>query len=146
MWNRLTGNHPESVIQDIDIPVANCEAYYSFFDREIGIRPVWTCPISVYDRRAEYPLYPIDPDTTHVNFGHWDVVPGKDRKPEGYFNRLVEDKTRELNGIKSLYSDSYFDEKVFWQTYNQSAYQALKQKYDPGARFKDLYAKTVMRQ
>jgi FAD/FMN-containing dehydrogenase len=144
--NRIKGVHTESVIQDIDIPLENCPAYYEFFDREIGIRPVWICPIGVYDRNARFPLYPMDPDRDYVNFGHWDVVSTRREYPEGHFNRLVEDKTSELGGIKSLYSDSYYAEGEFWQIYNESAYRSLKQKYDPKGQLKDLYRKCVLRE
>lgn len=144
--NRLRGLHTESVIQDIDIPLENCSAYYEFFDREVGIRPVWVCPISVYDRDAQFPLYPMDPDTLYVNFGHWDVVRTREPYPEGHFNRLVEEKTTELGGIKSLYSDSYYPEREFWEMYNESAYRSLKAKYDPNGQLKDLYRKCVLRE
>ncbi|MGA8261066.1 MAG: FAD-binding oxidoreductase [Arenicellales bacterium] len=144
--NRFRGIRTESVIQDIDIPLERCPEYYEFFDREIGIRPVWICPIGVYDRRAHFPLYPLDPERRYVNFGHWDVVRTRRRRPEGHFNRLVEKKTAELGGIKSLYSDSFYPEDEFWANYNQSAYRSLKAKYDPNGQLKDLYRKCVLRE
>jgi FAD/FMN-containing dehydrogenase len=144
--NKVQGIHTESVIQDVDIPLENCPAYYEFFDREIGIRPVWICPIGVYDRNAGFPLYPMDHDRQYVNFGHWDVVRTPEKKPDGYFNRLVEEKTAELGGIKSLYSDSYYPEREFWEIYNQTAYRALKRRYDPNGQLKDLYRKCVLRE
>jgi len=144
--NRLRGIHTESLIQDIDVPLENCPEYYEFFDREIGIRPVWICPIGVYDHDAEFPLYPMDHDRRYINFGHWDVVRSRAARPEGYYNRLVEEKTAELGGIKSLYSDSYYPEQEFWQTYNENAYRALKEKYDPDGHLKDLYRKCVLRE
>jgi len=144
--NRLRGINTESVIQDIDIPLENCTTYYEFFDRDIGIRPVWICPIGVYDRDATFPLYPMDPERQYVNFGHWDVVSTRRRYPEGHFNRLVEQKTAELGGIKSLYSDSYYPEREFWQMYNEPAYRSLKSRYDPDGHLKDLYRKCVLRE
>jgi FAD/FMN-containing dehydrogenase len=44
-----------------------------------------------------------------------------------------------------LYSDSYFPPEEFWAAYHGEAYHALKQRYDPGGVFKDLYAKCVLR-
>lgn len=144
--NKLRGLHTESVIQDIDIPLDHCTAYYKFFDREIGIRPVWICPIEIYDRGTNFPLYPMSPDKRYINFGHWDVVKTREDKPDGYFNRLVEEKTAELDGIKSLYSDSFYPEREFWEIYNQNAYRALKDKYDPKCQLKELYRKCVLRE
>jgi len=144
--DRLLGNHPESVIQDVDIPVERGAEFLEFFDREIGIRPVWICPIGNYSRRTDYPLYPMDPGTLYINFGFWDVVRGRETRPAGYYNRLVEKKVEDLGGIKSLYSDSFYDRDHFWQLYNQKAYQALKSTYDTSRRLKDLYDKCVLRQ
>ncbi len=81
----------------------------------------------------------------YVNFGFWDVVRRREAYPTGHFNRLVEDKTRELHGIKSLYSDSYYSSEAFWAQYNGAAYRNLKQRYDPAGQLKDLYAKCVLR-
>ncbi len=51
----------------------------------------------------------------------------------------------ELGGIKSLYSESYFPRDEFWSIYDKQAYDALKARYDPHRRLKDLYEKCVLR-
>jgi hypothetical protein len=63
----------------------------------------------------------------------------------GHHNRLVERKVAELGGIKSLYSDSYYERDAFWRIYDETAYRALTRKYDPAGRFPDLYEKCVLR-
>jgi FAD/FMN-containing dehydrogenase len=80
-----------------------------------------------------------------VNFGFWDVVRRREACASGIFNRMIEDKVRELGGIKSLYSESYYERDVFFEQYNGAAYRQLKQRYDPHGAFKDLYAKCVLR-
>jgi FAD/FMN-containing dehydrogenase len=144
--NRLMGRHTESVIQDVDIPIGRAGEFLEFLLREIGILPVWICPVRVHDMSDEYPLYRMRPGITCVNFGFWDVVKDRQRRAPGYYNRMVERKVIELGGIKSLYSDSYFSEDEFWRIYNKPAYDALKQRYDPNNRFKNLYEKCVLRQ
>src|SRR6187401_1172358 len=42
---RLLGLHSESVIQDVDIPIGRAAEFLQFFQRDIGILPVWTCPV-----------------------------------------------------------------------------------------------------
>jgi FAD/FMN-containing dehydrogenase len=143
--SRLTGKFPESVIQDVDIPIARAPEFLAFFLEEIGILPVWICPIGPYDSQARFPLYPVDPDTLYVNFGFWDVVQDRVRREPGWYNRKIERKVAELGGVKSLYSDSYYPEKEFWRLYNKPAYDALKARYDPQGRFKNLYQKCVLR-
>jgi FAD/FMN-containing dehydrogenase len=144
--DRLAGRHPESVIQDVDIPIDRAPEFLEFFHREIGILPVWICPFRAYDPRASWTLFPTRPGTLYVNVGFWDVVRRREAHPPGHFNRLVERKVSELGGIKSLYSESYFPRAEFAAIYNQAAYDALKRRYDPQRRFRDLYDKCVLRQ
>lgn len=142
---RALGWHSESVIQDVDIPVARAPEFLEFFMREIGILPVWICPVRAHDPARTYPLYPLQADTLYVNFGFWDVVRHRHAFEPGHHNRLIESKVEELGGIKSLYSESYFDRDAFRRIYGGEAYDALKRKYDPDGRFPDLYDKVVLR-
>ena len=136
---RWTGRHSESVIQDVDIPIDRAAEFLDFFLREIGIVPVWICPIQGDDGR--FPLYPLARSPLYVNFGFWDVVKAREPRPPGYYNRLIERKVQGLGGIKSLYSDSYYERDEFWSIYDKRAYDTLKRKYDPGGRLGDLYDK-----
>ena len=49
---RLRGLHSESVIQDVDIPIAAAAEFLEFFQRDIGISPVWTCPVRALPART----------------------------------------------------------------------------------------------
>lgn len=143
--DRLLGQHRESVIQDVDIPLRNAAAFLDFFQREIGILPVWVCPVRPYRTDARFTLFPMR-DELYLNFGFWDVVRRRHAFEPGHHNRLVENKVSELSGIKSLYSDSFYDEESFWNIYAGAAYRALKDKYDAQGRARDLYQKCVLRQ
>ncbi len=143
--NRIRGVHAESVIQDVDIPLDRAADFLAFLHAEVGILPIWLCPIRAPVADAAFTLYPLTPGTTYVNFGFWDVVESRAERPPGFCNRLIERKARELGGIKSLYSDSYFSEEEFWDIYNRPAYAGLKARYDPAGALGDLYAKTVLR-
>jgi FAD/FMN-containing dehydrogenase len=100
-WSHLRGRHPESVIQDVDIPLAQAPAFLAFLLREIGILPIWVCPLQA-PRDTASPLYPLAGGTLHVNFGFWDVIESRDAHPPGHWNRLVEREVVRLGGIKSL--------------------------------------------
>jgi FAD/FMN-containing dehydrogenase len=141
---RVLGGRQEAVIQDVEIPLEQAPAFARFFHQEIGIKPVWVCPVAAYDPSVAYPLYPMNPRTLYVNFGFWDAV--KTNREEGYFNKQIERKVRELGGKKSLYSNSYYSREDFWQLYNERAYRALKTRYDPTGKLKDLYEKCVLTQ
>jgi FAD/FMN-containing dehydrogenase len=142
----LLGRHRESVIQDVDIPAGNAPAFLDFFQREIGILPIWICPIRPYRKDVRFTLFPMHPDQLYLNFGFWDVVRRRDAFEAGHHNRLIESKVAELGGIKSLYSDSFYDPDSFWRTYDGPAYHALKEKYDPEGKARNLYQKCVLRQ
>jgi FAD/FMN-containing dehydrogenase len=139
----LLGLHSESVIQDVDIPLARAAEFLEFYAREIGLWPQWVCPIG-FGGEAKFSLYPMRHDW-YVNFGFWDVKRTREAHPAGHFNRLIERKVVELGGIKSLYSDSYFPEDEFTRLYGGETYKALKAKYDPAGAFPGLYAKCVLK-
>ena len=143
--DRVRGRHSESVIQDVDIPVAGAASFLDFFHREIGITPIWTCPISTSASAERFCLYPMRPRKLYVNFGFWDVVRTRGALPAGHFNRMIEQEVERLGGVKSLYSDSYYPRQQFWHTFGGDAYRALKARYDPQGSFPDLYEKCVLR-
>jgi FAD/FMN-containing dehydrogenase len=86
----------------------------------------------------------MEPGQLYVNFGFWDTV--KSDHTDGYFNRMIEVKVRELDGYKSLYSDSYYSSEEFDRLYNGSRYRLLKARYDPKGLLNELYEKCVLKQ
>jgi FAD/FMN-containing dehydrogenase len=130
----------EPVIQDVEVPVDRLAEFLDFFHTEIGISPVWLCPIRL---RGKAPLYPMDPALLFVNVGFWATVALAPGERDGTHNRMIERKVIELGGHKSLYSTSYFDEDEFWTLYNGKTYRELKNSYDPQGRLPDLYDKCV---
>jgi FAD/FMN-containing dehydrogenase len=141
---KVLGLHSESVIQDVDIPISRAAEFLRFYEKQIGLWPLWTCPIGPVADAGHFTLYPMRQDW-YVNFGFWDVKRTREGHPPGHFNRLIEQKVAELGGIKSLYSDSFFPEDEFHRLYGGDAYKALKAKYDPGNAFPGLYEKVVLK-
>ena len=154
-WNsrwKLTGRfdrwrhgHVESVIQDVDVPLAAAGRFLHFFQREVPIAPVWICPLRAGPDADRFALYPMKPGELYVNFGFWDVVRTAQRHDDGHFNRLVEREVAALGGIKSLYSESYYSREDFDAQYGGDAYRALKRRYDPDGAFRALYDKCVLK-
>ncbi len=142
--DRMRGVHGESVIQDVDIPIDNAARFLAFLAREIGIWPVWICPIGPQPEASRFVLYPME-RRWYVNFGFWDVVHSREPHERGHYNRAIERAVAEAGGIKSLYSDSYFPREAFDACYGGAAYAALKAKYDPQGAFPTLYEKCVLR-
>jgi FAD/FMN-containing dehydrogenase len=145
---RLRGLPPrEEVIQDIEVPVDRLAEFLAFFHREVGISPIWLCPLRSRDGRTRWPLYAMDPDALYVNVGFWSTVPlppGAD-PAEGLVNRAVEAEVTRLGGHKSLYSSAYYTPEDFDALYGGPAYAAVRGRYDPEGRLTDLYRKVVLR-
>jgi FAD/FMN-containing dehydrogenase len=135
----------ESVVQDIEVPAARLAEFLEFLHRDVGIAPVWVCPLRQRDPHRRWPLYEFDPHETYINVGFWSTVPlppGTD--PEaGTVNRAIEARVSELGGRKSLYSTAYYDRDTFAATYGGGVYEQLKETYDPQGRLLDLWTKTV---
>jgi len=140
------GPAPETewVIQDVEIPADRAAEFHTFLCKNIGILPFWICPAMARAQSPRYPLFATDPSILYINFGFWGGVPADSGDP-AHFNRLVEAKVEALGGMKSLYSDAYFDRDVFWRHYDGETYRALKSRYDPNDDFPDLYEKAVLR-
>lgn len=141
--SRIFEKPSESVIQDILIPIQHAEEFYTFFQKEIQITPIWICPFHFHKSENRYSLFDVDPHLLYMDFGFWDIVPSKE--PKGTLNRLIEKKTEDLKGFKSLYSDSFYSEEEFWKIHSKEAFSELKKKYDAPGSFKDLYDKCVRR-
>jgi FAD/FMN-containing dehydrogenase len=139
------GRYRESVIQDVDIPIARAPEFLAFLLSEIRIVPLWICPVRGPEPNAQFLLYPLAPGSLYVNFGFWDVVERTAAYEPAHFNRRIEREVIRLGGIKSLYSDCYFTPEEFAQAYGTVRYQKVKAKYDPQGWMLGLYEKCVLR-
>jgi len=144
--DRLRGVHAESVIQDVDVPIAAAEALLAFLHERVGILPIWVCPVALPDPSRVATFYPLAAGLLWVNFGFWDVVRSREPRPPGCVNQAIEHEVAALGGRKSLYSDSTYTEDEFWALHDRDAYLALKRRYDPAGALPDLYRKCVLRQ
>jgi FAD/FMN-containing dehydrogenase len=139
--DRWRGRPPrEDVIQDVEVPVERLPDFLDFFQREVGMSPVWLCPLRAQD---DWPLYPLAPGRTYVNVGFWGTVPIPPGRLPEHHNRLIEREVARLDGHKSLYSTAFYTRDDFWRHYDGDTYKQLKGKYDPDGRLLDLYDKTV---
>jgi FAD/FMN-containing dehydrogenase len=139
--DRLRGHLPqEPVVQDIEVPIERSAEFLDFFHREIGISPVWLCPLRLQTTRT-WPLYPLEPGTLYVNFGFWSSVALRPGMEEGHHNQIIEEKVTALGGHKSLYSTVHYGREEFWRLYHGEAYAPVKSAYDPAGRLPDLFDK-----
>ena len=140
----------ERVVQDVEIPVDRLADFLRWFEPNVGMRPVWLCPLQLREPHGpgsaiRWPLYPLEPDCTYVNVGFWGTVPIGPGAVDGDINRAIEVAVTEFEGHKSLYSDAYYDRETFNRLYNGVALEPVKRRYDPHPPLTGLYEKAVRR-
>ena len=128
----------ERVVQDVEIPIGRTAEFLRWLVEHVPITPVWLCPLT--PRRAA-PLFPLAPGSAYVNVGFWGTVPAGHET-----NRAVEREVAEVGGLKTLYSEAFFDRDTFYRYYGGEVYRAAKARYDPNHRLTGLYEKVVGRQ
>jgi FAD/FMN-containing dehydrogenase len=139
--DRRRGAPPrERVVQDVEVPLERTAEFLHWFHREVGMTPVWLCPLR---SQRSWPLYPLEPGHIYVNVGFWGTVPVADGARDGDVNRHIEAQVAELGGHKSLYSDAYYDRATFDALYGGAAYASAKSRYDPSGRLPGMYEKVV---
>ena len=128
------------VVVDVFIPGSRFAEFWDWYAREIDYWPLWIVP---YRIEAPYPW--IAPghaakmtDTLMVDC----AVYGKpNRARDVDWSQVLEDKTHELGGIKTLISRNHYTRERFWQIYDRERWLAAKADLDPGGVFRDLYEK-----
>jgi FAD/FMN-containing dehydrogenase len=141
--DRRKGNpEGERVVQDVEIPVERLGEFLDWFDAEVGMRPVWLCPLFA---AKKWPTYPLQPDEVYVNVGFWGNVGVGPDAPNAPRNRAIEAKVHELDGHKSLYSEAFYDRETFDGLYDGDNLARVKDRYDPDHRLTSLYDKAVRR-
>ncbi|GAA1544051.1 FAD-binding oxidoreductase [Nocardioides humi] len=130
----------ERVVQDIEVPVERLGEFLAWFDEEIGMRPVWLCPLAT---TRPWPTYPLETGKVYVNVGFWGTVHVGPDATDAPRNRAIEAKVHELGGHKSLYSEAFYDRATFDALYNTAHLDEVKRRYDPDDRLTTLYDKAV---
>lgn len=128
------------VVCDVFIPARRFAEFFDWYQRVFDFFPLWVIPY-----RIERPYPWVDREYAK---GFGDelfidcAVYGKpNSRPDVDFSVLLEEKTHELNGLKTLISRNHYSREKFWSVYDRRNYEAAKQRLDPGAVFPDLYDK-----
>ncbi|ROW08480.1 hypothetical protein VMCG_03024 [Cytospora schulzeri] len=135
-----SGESARFIVQDVAMPFATTERLVDYTAGELGIWPLWLCPLK---RRAPPTFHPFtttppdskkpgqkqEEDDMMLNVGVWGWGPA-DHERFVRANRDLEAKVRELGGMKWLYAHTYYDEPEFWDMYGgRGWYDALRRKF-----------------
>jgi FAD/FMN-containing dehydrogenase len=129
-----------TVTLDVFLPFSKVPAFLAWWERELGFFPLWCVP---YKRVRDYEW--LDPsfyagmtDELFLDL----AIYGMKQRGDRNVHKLIEDKLRELGGIKTLISHNYYSKDEFWKIWNAANYAEVKAITDPENLFRDLYSKT----
>ncbi len=127
------------VVCDVFIPGRNFLAFFEWYRRAFDFWPLWVVPYRMENG------YPWMSPATQQSFGR-DIafdcaVYGKPNGGDEDLSRLLEEKTFELGGIKTLISRNHYSPERFWQIYDRENYERAKAQLDPAGAFPAVYEK-----
>ncbi|HEX4386609.1 MAG TPA: FAD-binding oxidoreductase [Myxococcales bacterium] len=139
-FNRFLPSHRPTITLDTFLPVSRAAEFMDWYQRELNYFPLWCVPYKrVHDYEWLAPqFYEGLSDSLFLDL----AIYGMKQPGERNLYRVMEEKLRELNGIKTLISHNYYSESEFWQIFNQPNYDQVKAITDPDNAFRDLYSKT----
>ena len=130
------------VTVDVFIPISRFHDFMSWYWKEFGEHNLWCVPYRPAQRYAwlSDQFYSGLQDDMFVDLAIYGFQP---RDGRNYY-RMIEEKLREINGVKTLISYNYYSEEEFWQVFHRENHFAAKAITDPRNAFRDLYTKTCI--
>ncbi|HEY3353711.1 MAG TPA: FAD-binding oxidoreductase [Polyangia bacterium] len=126
------------VVCDVFIPQPSFVEFFRWYDRTFDFYPLWVVP---YRIPAMYP-WVADEQAKRLET-EYIIDCAVYGKPNGErdvdYSRLLEDKTYELGGIKTLISRNHYSPDRFWRIYHREHYTAAKARLDPQGAFANLF-------
>ncbi|KAF4631041.1 hypothetical protein G7Y89_g7096 [Cudoniella acicularis] len=135
LYRALHGSNIKSgnIIQDLSLPYSTAEEFIEYASENLGIWPLWLCPLRAMDPPTFHPSTtrpgPTDHPKPMLNIGLWGRA-STDMDTFVLQNRQLEQKLTELGGRKVLYSQTFYTEQEFWKLYDQTWYDDLRQRYN----------------
>ncbi|PIR20920.1 MAG: FAD-linked oxidase [Deltaproteobacteria bacterium CG11_big_fil_rev_8_21_14_0_20_47_16] len=128
------------VVVDVFIPEKRFGDFYNWYESEFDFFPLWVIPYRMPK------IYGWISDEHASNMGDAlfidCAVYGKpNAHPTIDYSEILERKTTEFGGIKTLISRNHYTKDEFWKIYHQKNYNKAKLQLDPKGVFPQLYDK-----
>jgi FAD/FMN-containing dehydrogenase len=128
------------VVVDVFIPARRFADFFAWYARDYVFWPLWIVPYKV---DAPYPWIS---DAHGARMGDTSMIDcavygKKNADPAVDWSQVLEEKTHELGGIKTLISRNHYSRERFWEIYSQERYERVKTRLDPRGVFKNLFDK-----
>lgn len=128
------------VVVDIFIPSRRFGDFWKWYEQEYSFYPLWVIPYRIpklygwvseeHGKRMQ--------DELMIDCAVYGKV---NNHPEIDYSEVLEHKTYELGGIKTLISRNHYSKERFWQIYHRENYETAKKRLDPKRVFPGLYEK-----
>lgn len=128
------------VVVDVFIPGDRFVEFCDWYLKELDFFPMWVVP---YAMPEPYPWLSPEQvkrigDDLMIDCAVYGM---RNNRPNIDVSELLEEKTYELGGVKTLISRNHYTRERFWNIYNASNYYSVKEKTDPQGLFADLFEK-----
>jgi FAD/FMN-containing dehydrogenase len=132
------------VVVDVFIPAKRFGEFSEWYERDFAYYPLWIVP---YRIARPYPWIAAEHASRMEDELFIDcAIYGKpNSEPDIDWSQVLEEKTVELGGIKTLISRNHFTPDSFWRVYHRENYDAAKAALDPTGAFPHVYEKMVGR-
>ncbi len=131
--------NPEVVV-DLFIPGRRFADFFRWYAAEFAYWPLWIVPYRVpktyaWISDAHAARMGDDLFIDCAIYGKRNDTPGVD------YSKVLEDRTYDLDGIKTLISRNHYSRERFWEIYSKDRYDEIKKRTDPHNLFRNLYDK-----
>lgn len=127
------------VVQDMLVPMKYLEKSINVFDSEINVYPLWLCPFvlpsqpgMVHPKGDEAELY--------VDIGAYGEPKQKHFQAKASMRQL-EKYVRDVHGFQMLYADCYMNRDEFWEMFDGSLYNKLREQLNCNSAFPEVFDK-----
>ena len=143
------------VVVDVFVPSRRFAEFFDWYAKDYAFWPLWIVPYRIPE---PYPW--LAPEHARRMLGPCGTQGGErsDHSRDTLFidcavygkrnddaavdqSKVLEDKTFELDGIKTLISRNHYTRERFWQIYHQEHYDRMKRRLDPKGVWKNLFDK-----
>jgi delta24-sterol reductase len=144
-----SGSADYAIVQDLVVPVETSEAFVDYVAEDLQIWPLWICPMRKKVEDGDIWGWPFWKDTCATNGNVCKITAGSSKQfkseltlnigvwgaadsdlVECYrINRRLEERLRELRGMKVPYAAAFYTEDEFWGLYDRERYEALRKRW-----------------
>ena len=123
---------------DLFLPYSKVTDFMEWYQEHINFFPLWCVPYKMVKYYEWVAPNALTKDELFLDL----AIYGMKTDKKEHFHKIVEDKLKDIGGLKTLISHNYYSEEDFWKIWNKDNYDKVKQKTDPDNIFRNLYTKT----